>query len=527
MSERRAKGCILAAVIWCVILGALAVAYRYMVHPYFSAKLKTETSSASQYRNEIVVAADSFSGYAILRSELVKEELKAKGIKLVFQDDKADYEARLKGLQDGKTQLAVFTIDSLIAAGAKLGDFPGTIVLVIDETKGGDAIVAAPGSVTNLQALNDASAQLVLTPNSPSEFLARVVIAHFNLPNLPTKWAAEANGAAEVYKRFAAAGPAEKKAFVMWEPYVSKALEKPGAQVLLDSSKLKGYIVDVLVSERAFLRDHPDLVQAVVEAHCRAAFAVSQQAGGLVKLVMEDARATGTETLTEAQAAKVVQGIQWKNTLENYAHFGLVERAEKGNVGDVAHLEDSIANIVDVLVKTKGLAIDPLAGKQNTIFYSGVLAAMKGANFHPGRNLNIISGIAAGEDEKIRGEKKLEALSVEQWGVLRPVGQFRIEPIVFRRGSADVNEQSQRDLQELARRLQSYPQFYLRVIGQTRAEGDPEANRQLAQARAEAAAQGLISNGVSANRVRTEAAPSASSGAEAQAVSFVAGQLPY
>jgi hypothetical protein len=40
-------------------------------------------------------------------------------------------------------QLAVFTIDSLITAGAKAGDFPGSIVLVIDETKGGDAIVAA------------------------------------------------------------------------------------------------------------------------------------------------------------------------------------------------------------------------------------------------------------------------------------------------------------------------------------------------------------------------------------------------
>ena len=69
----------------------------------------------------------------------------------------------------------------------------------------------------------------------------------------------------------------------MWEPYVSKALEKPGAQILLDSSKLKGYIVDVLVAERQFLKDHPDLVQAVVEAHCRAAFTLSQQANGLTK----------------------------------------------------------------------------------------------------------------------------------------------------------------------------------------------------------------------------------------------------
>jgi outer membrane protein OmpA-like peptidoglycan-associated protein/ABC-type nitrate/sulfonate/bicarbonate transport system substrate-binding protein len=525
MSDSRSKGILLAAILWCVILGVLAVAYKFLVHPYFSEKLKGETSSASLYKDEIVVAADSFSGYAILRSDLVKQELKAKKIKLTIQDDKADYEARIKALQSGQAQMAVFTIDSLITAGAKLGDFPASIVLVIDETKGGDAIVAPPGAVTSLQSLNDPSAQLVLTPNSPSEFLARVVIAHFNLPNLPAKWALEANGAAEVYKKFAAAGPAEKKGFVLWEPYVSKALQKPGAQILLDSSKLKGYIVDVLVAERAFLRDHSDLVQAVVEAHCRANYTLAQKPDGFTKLVAEDARLTGSENLSEAQAAKVVQGIQWKNTLENYGHFGLLDRAAQG---DVPYLEDSIANIIDVLIKTKGLAKDPLAGKQNTLFYSQVLSAMKSAHFHPGRNLNILSGADTGQaDEKVRADKQLGALSGEQWNTLRPVGQFRIDPIVFRRGSADVSEQSQRDLQELARRLRSYPQFYLRVVGQTRAEGDPEANRQLAQARAEAAAQALTASGINADRVRTEAVPSASASGEAQSVTFIVGQLPY
>jgi len=72
-----------------------------------------------------------------------------------------------------------------------------------------------------------------------------------------------------------------------------------------------------------------------------------------------------------------------------------------------------------------------------------------------------------------------------------------------------------------------YQRFYLRIIGHTRAEGDPEANRQLAQSRSEAAAQYLIGQGLSANRIRTEAAPSKVQGGEAQAVSFVVGQVPY
>jgi ABC-type nitrate/sulfonate/bicarbonate transport system substrate-binding protein len=523
MSERRAKGCLLAAVLWCLILALLAVGYKFFVHPYVSEKLKKETGSASQYKNEIVVASDSFSGYAILRSDRVKEDLRGRQIKLTFRDDKGDYVARIKALRAGEVQLAVFTIDSLITAGAKAGEFPGSIVLVIDETKGGDAIVALKSAVTNLQDLNDASARLVLTPNSPSEFLARVVLAHFNLPNLPEKWWVEADGAADVYKKFRSAAPTEKKAYVLWEPYVSKALQTPGAHVVLDSSRVKGYIVDVLVAERAFLRDHPELVRAVVEAHCRANYAYTQTQNGLQQLVMQDAKQTGAEILDEAKAGQVVAGIQWKNTLENYAQFGL----SNGREG-ATHLEDIIANITDVLVKTKALPSDPLAGKHTTLFYSQVLAGMKADNFHPGKNLNIIDGLGTAADaEKVRADKELATLTAEQWNGLRPVGQLRVEPIVFRRASASINEQSQRDLEELAKRLESYPQFYLRVIGHARAEGDPEANRQLAQTRAEAAAQYLVGQGVSASRIKTEAAPIQVQGGEAQAVSFVVGQVPY
>jgi len=524
MSDTRAKGCLLAAVIWCVILAVLGVAYKFLLHPYLSDKLKGATGSASQYKTEIIVAADSFSGYCILRSDAVKEELKAKQLKLTFQDDKADYTARLKALQSAKVQLAVFTIDSLITAGAKAGDFPASVVLVIDETKGGDAIVAYQSAVPSLQSLNDPDARIVLTPNSPSEFLARVVVAHFNLPRLTSKWWVEADGAGAVFKMFRAASPNEKRAYVLWEPYVSKALEKKGAQVLLDSAKLKGYIVDVLVAERQFLRDHPDVVKAVVEAYCRAAYAYNQQPNGMVNLVMEDARKTGAENLDEAQAKQVVQGIQWKNTLENYGHFGLVSGKEQGGV---QHLEDIIGNIMDVLIKTQALPQDPLGGKHHTLFYSQILSEMRAANFHPGKGLNLIAEIGSGDTEKVRTEKELAALTAEQWNGLRPVGELKLEPIVFVRGSANISVQSERDLQELAKRLQSFPQFYLRVVGHARAEGDPEANRQLAQSRAEAAAQYLVAQGINGNRIRTEAAPSTLKSGEAQAVSFVVGQVPY
>ena len=70
--------------------------------------------------------------------------------------------------------MAVFTIDGYLAAGQELGEFPGTIVAIVDETVGADAIVAFEDDVPSLTSLDDRSARVVLTPASPSEFLARV-----------------------------------------------------------------------------------------------------------------------------------------------------------------------------------------------------------------------------------------------------------------------------------------------------------------------------------------------------------------
>ncbi|HNQ90435.1 MAG TPA: phosphate ABC transporter substrate-binding/OmpA family protein [Verrucomicrobiota bacterium] len=526
MSEKRAKGCLIAAVLWCVILALLAVGYRFFVHPYLQERLRGSTGGSSQYQDQIVLAADSFSGYAILRSEALKQQMRTAKIRYVIQNDKGDVAARLKALQEGKVHLAAFTIDSLLLAGARLNDFPGTIVLVLDETKGGDAIVAAPGVIKSLQDLNRPDARIVLTANSPSEFLARVVVAQFNLPNLPETWSIPLDGPRAVLNHLRTANPNDPRAFVLWEPYVTKALETQGTQVLLDSSRLKGYIVDVLVAQRQFLRDHPERVQTFVEAYCRAAYAYAQPGDAMVRLVQEDARQTGSESLNETQARQVVQGIRWKNTLENYAHFGL---AKTGADGGLEHLEDIIAKIADVLVKTRAISAPPLEGRYHTLFYSDLLADLQRRQFHPGKGAVVIPGLGptGTPDEQIRSEAGVKTLTPEQWTQLQPVGELRVDPIVFSRGGSSISVQSERDLSSLARRLQSFPNFYLRVIGQTRAEGDAEANRSLAQARAEAVARVLRTQGISADRMRTEAVPSDTAGGEGQSVRFVVGQVPY
>ena len=365
MSEGNgSKGCIVA-IVWLVLLAILGGAVWYFYTKPKSEQLNQATGSSSQYTHELSVAADLFSGYAVLRSAQMRDNLKSEGIRLTTVDDGADYGARLEALEDGDVQMAVYTIDSLLMAGAKAGGFPASIVMVIDETKGADAVLAYKSAVASLQDLDDPSARFVLTPSSPSEFLARVVKSHFKLPNLSGDWMIEADGAVDVLQKMKDADRSDKTAYVLWEPQVSQAKKLSGVEVILDSSKIKGLIVDVLVARREYLRDHPDKVRAVVEAYSRAAHHYRSQTGGLAKLVKSD-----DPNLSDTEAKSLVAGIQWKNTLENYTHFGLVRGA---SAGDLLSLEDMIANVTDVLIKTGALKSDPLGGRHSSLYFDQIL----------------------------------------------------------------------------------------------------------------------------------------------------------
>ena len=75
--------------------------------------------------------------------------------------------------------------------------------------------------------------------------------------------------------------------------------------------------------------------------------------------------------------------------------------------------------------------------------------------------------------------------------------------------------------------LDNFPSFYLRIVGQARAVGDPEANKRLAESRAQSVGEFLIKEGVPTERMRTEAASAGSTAGTAQSVRFEVGQVPF
>lgn len=511
------KGCIVA-VVWLVILAVLAITVRFFWTEPQNEKLQSDTGSNSSYSHEVKIQADLFSGYSVLRSDEIKKNLRYDGIRLTMVKDEADYDSRLEALEDGDVDMAVFTIDSLLVAGAKLGRFPVSIVMVIDETIGADAVLAFDQGVKTVQDLNVSDASFVLTPSSPSEFLARVVKSHFKLPKLGNNWIKEEDGSEAVFEVMKSADRSKKQAYVLWEPHVSQAKKIKGVKVLLDSSKIKGLIVDVLVARREYLRDHPEKVRSVIEAYSRAAHHYRNEPQGFAGLVLSD-----NPSLSEDGSKAIVSGIQWKNTLENYAHFGVVKGV---SAGDLLTMEDMIGNVTEILLKTKALESDPLNGNYTSLYFDKILSEMQSENFHPE---SLIAGLGQGTTDLqgVRTNAQLGKLNESQWDTLRAVGDLNVQSIGFRRGSAAISLSSEHELRRLKKMLDNFPSFYLRIVGQTRSEGDPEANRLLAETRAKSVGEFLQKDGFSISRMRTEAAPSAAKSGSAQSVRFEVGQIPF
>ena len=511
------KGCIVA-VVWLVILAVLAITVRFFWTEPQNEKLQSDTGSNSSYSHEVKIQADLFSGYSVLRSDEIKKNLRYDGIRLTMVKDEADYDSRLEALEDGDVDMAVFTIDSLLVAGAKMCRFPVSIVMVIDETTGADAVLAFDQGVKTVQDLNVSDASFVLTPSSPSEFLARVVKSHFKLPKLGNNWIKEEDGSEAVFEVMKSADRSKKQAYVLWEPHVSQAKKIKGVKVLLDSSKIKGLIVDVLVARREYLRDHPEKVRSVIEAYSRAAHHYRNEPQGFAGLVLSD-----NPSLSEDGSKAIVSGIQWKNTLENYAHFGVVKGV---SAGDLLTMEDMIGNVTEILLKTKALESDPLNGNYTSLYFDKILSEMQSENFHPE---SLIAGLGQGTTDLqgVRTNAQLGKLNESQWDTLRAVGDLNVQSIGFRRGSAAISLSSEHELRRLKKMLDNFPSFYLRIVGQTRSEGDPEANRRLAETRAKSVGEFLQKDGFSISRMRTEAAPSAAKSGSAQSVRFEVGQIPF
>jgi outer membrane protein OmpA-like peptidoglycan-associated protein len=225
------------------------------------------------------------------------------------------------------------------------------------------------------------------------------------------------------------------------------------------------------------------------------------------------------EPLTTDQAQRLVKGIWWKNTQENFEHFGL-RAGGNARTDELHHLDEMIRKITRVLVGTQAIKEDPTGGNPQRLYHDRLLAGLLSSQWHP-------SAIAGVGDESIRSQTAARPLDEAEWSRLTPVGHLQVDRIVFRPQSAVLLASSEGTLEKLVDTLRSWPHYYLIVRGHARMEGDAELNKQLAEDRAKAVAVYLAQHGIAEHRVRALGAQTAATGGEAQTVTFALGQLPY
>ncbi|MCE2653577.1 MAG: phosphate ABC transporter substrate-binding/OmpA family protein [Planctomycetaceae bacterium] len=486
-------------------------------------------------RIPVRLGLDSYSGYAVLRTPATAQTLATAGFNLELVDDQSRYAERYEALVNGTLQAAVFPLDSwllLAAQSAKGGSArvagaampPPPIAMLISRSQGADGIVAWADAVPSLDALNHPDARFVAVPDSPSQTLARITLTQFDLVQLPLNGFIDATGGDDVLKRLVAArGSASRHGFVLWEPELSRALAIPGVHLLVDSSAFGGLITDVLVLSRAWMAAQPKAPEHLVRALLRAQHAATTSPGGLTAVVRADAQAANTP-LTDPQLARLAAGIHWASTGENYAALGLLPRAQTA----AEPLKPTLARLARAL----SLAVPELQSQlqavaaQSDIFAEAPLRRLLEANFHPGG----AEAARAAIDQDLRPPPPPRPLTDRQWAALQPLGTLRVGRLVFARGTATLIDASRPPLAELAETMRALPGFYLLVRGHARPEGDPTANRALAQQRAEAAVAELRALGIQPTRLRAvvgdlAVAPGGAAG-EAQSVTFVLGRPP-
>ena len=74
----------------------------------------------------------------------------------------------------------------------------------------------------------------------------------------------------------------------------------------------------------------------------------------------------------------------------------------------------------------------------------------------------------------------------------------------FEQGKADLNDEAKFVLHDLAKLMENNPTLKVKIVGHTSAEGDPNVNQKLSEARAQAAVDFLVERGIAADRLDAE-----------------------
>lgn len=473
-----------------LLVGVAGILGAYFLLPRFRDARMRSTSDAGEMKGKISIALDNWIGYFVLRSPEMKIELRRNGWSLVVEDDNADYGQRMKRLKEGNIDFAVATVDSYILNAAGLG-FPGTIIMVIDESKGGDAIVARSEKVDGMDSVKGTKdLRIAFTPNSPSHHLAKAASYHFNAPEFlppPGGNRIETKGSEDALQKLL---KGDADVAVLWEPDVSRALSNPGVVKIIGTEDTEKLIVDILLVNRTFSKKNPELVKMFLASYFKALKKYHDNPDLMRKQVFDE---TG---LSDKVVKPMLKGVKWVNLTRNCRQwFGIAPPggyAEDGLVG-------TIQSTVKILVSSGDFSSNPLPdGDPYRLIYSAYLKDLQA------RGITGFTKAATGAQTFAGSDRPaFPPLSETQWNNLKPVGTLKVDPVIFQQGGADLDLFGKEVIDRAVDLLRHYPKFRVVVEGHTATRGDPEENRRLSQERAEAVVRYLaVTHNIDPNRLK-------------------------
>ncbi len=475
-------------------LGVVAIVGGKFALPLLDDFQQTDTSDARDTKGKITIGYDNWVGYFPLCSPEMKKRLRQSGYLLECVDDNADYSERYKKLADGKYDFAVGTVDSYLVNGAAQ-DYPGVIAAVIDESKGGDAIVAWEDKVASLDDLkSDKNLKIAFTPASPSDHLLKAISVHFDIPNLRNRrgWPIETDGSSQALQKLL---KKESDVSVLWEPDVSKALAQSGIKRILGTEDTNQLIVDILLVNRRFSSKNPDVVDIVLRHYFRT---LKHYRDNESQLIDDVANASD---LKKDSVKALLNGVQWASLTDNAQRwYGVVSTSLPEEA-----LIDTIDSTLEILTDYGDFSRNPIPNNDpyrltNSSFVKRLFEKTSGSNTFGQAGANNANNV----DYENSLSRSFDTLSAKNWAKLREIGTLKIRPIVFASGTHSLTLDGKSQLDAAAENLKHYPNYRLEIRGHTGLRGDKKQNKALSADRADAVKRYInITYGVDSDRMRS------------------------
>ena len=468
-------------------VGMIATVGWRFAEPIINEMIQADTSDARGKKGTIQIGYDGWIGYFPLCSQEIKKRLYRAGYGLKCTDDNANYKDRFGKLKKGDYHFAVGTVDSYLLNGASF-DYPGPVIAVIDESKGGDALVSRASGIATLDDLKaSANFRIAFTPDSPSHHLIKAISSHFDIPGLKNTANHYQTDGSEAALEALMAGDVDVA--VIWEPEVTKAISAPGIVRLLGTEDTQRLIVDILIASQRTVRSDPELIKLLLKEYFRTLKHYRDHPEELIEDIEDH------YSVSKSQATAMLEGVRWATLVENVRNwYGL----SSGGYSDEA-LILSIESAVDILLENDDFDFNPIPDEDSYRLVNSQFVEELNRLFSSQGGFNQQASLPASAGSRF------SPLSDLQWDRLETVGSLKTRNIVFVSGTSDLTQDGKRQIDAQMNDLNHYPNFRIEISGHSGLRGDADANLALSQERANSVLRYIeVTHGIDENRVRAK-----------------------